>query len=90
MLMKIGRLLAMIVPCMVQFILECCKSSGPDRGPNTRKLQHDNVCGKNITDNCILGLDYLKAHKAVIDLSQGVLVVNDTIVKESISTQKVP
>ena len=35
----------------------------------------------NITDNCILGLDYLKAHKAVIDLSQGVLVVNDTIVK---------
>ena len=36
----------------------------------------------NITDNCILGLDYLKAHKAVIDLSQGVLVVNDTIVKE--------
>ena len=35
----------------------------------------------NITDNCILGLDYLKARKAVIDLSQGVLVVNDTIVK---------
>ena len=24
----------------------------------------------NITDNCILGLDYLKARKAVIDLSQ--------------------
>ena len=35
----------------------------------------------NISDNCILGLDYLKARKAVIDLSQGVLVVNDTIVK---------
>ena len=35
----------------------------------------------NITDNCILGLDYLKARKAVIDLSQGVLVFNDTIVK---------
>ena len=35
----------------------------------------------NITDNCILGLDYRKARKAVIDLSQGVLVVNDTIVK---------
>ena len=35
----------------------------------------------NITDNCILGLDYLKARKAVIDLDQGVLVVNDTIVK---------
>ena len=33
----------------------------------------------NITDNCILGLDYLKARKAVIYLSQGVLVVNDTI-----------
>ena len=44
----------------------------------------------NITDNCILGLDYLKARKTVIDLSQGVLVVNDTIVKGSISTQKVP
>ena len=35
----------------------------------------------DITDNCILGLDYLKARQAVIDLSQGVLVVNDTIVK---------
>ena len=35
----------------------------------------------DIADNCILGLDYLKARKAVIDLSQGVLVVNDTIVK---------
>ena len=35
----------------------------------------------DITDNCILGLDYLKAREAVIDLSQGVLVVNDTIVK---------
>ena len=35
----------------------------------------------DITDNCILGLDYLKAHVAVIDLSQGVLVVNGTIVK---------
>ena len=35
----------------------------------------------NITDSCILGLYYLKARKAVIDLSQGVLVVNDTIVK---------
>ena len=33
----------------------------------------------NITDNCILGLDYLKARKAVIDLGQGVF--NDTIVK---------
>ena len=35
----------------------------------------------NITNNCILGLDYLKARKAVIYLSQGVLMVNDTIVK---------
>ena len=35
----------------------------------------------NITENCILGLDYLKVRKTVIDLSQGVLVVNDTIVK---------
>ena len=35
----------------------------------------------NITDNCILGLDYLKARKAVIDLSQGLLVVNNIIVK---------
>ena len=35
----------------------------------------------NIIDNCILGLDYLKVRKVVIDLSQGVLVVNDTIVK---------
>ena len=35
----------------------------------------------NITDNGILGLDYLKARKAVIDLSQGVFLVNDTIVK---------
>ena len=35
----------------------------------------------DITDNCILDLDYLKAREAVIDLSQGVLVVNDTIVK---------
>ena len=30
---------------------------------------------------CILGLDYLKASEAVIDISQGVLVVNDTSVK---------
>ena len=35
----------------------------------------------DITDNCILGLDYLKAREVVIDLSQGVLVVNGTIVK---------
>ena len=35
----------------------------------------------NMTDNCILGLDYLKVRKTVIDLSHGVLVVNDTIVK---------
>ena len=35
----------------------------------------------DITDNCIFGLDYLKAREAVIDLSQGVLVVNGTIVK---------
>ena len=34
-----------------------------------------------ITDNCILGLDYLKAREAVSDLSQGGLVVNGTIVK---------
>ena len=26
----------------------------------------------NITDNCILGLDYLKARKSVIDLSQSI------------------
>ena len=30
MLLKIGRLLAMIVQYMVQFILDCCKSCGPD------------------------------------------------------------
>ena len=35
----------------------------------------------DITDNCILGLDYLKAREAVIDLSQGIFVVNGTIVK---------
>ena len=35
----------------------------------------------DITDNCILGLDYLKAREAVIDLGQGVLVINGTIVK---------
>ena len=29
----------------------------------------------DITDNCILGLDYLKAREAVIDLIQGVVVV---------------
>ena len=34
----------------------------------------------DITDNCFLGLDYLKARKAVIDLNQGVVVVNGTIV----------
>ena len=39
------------------------------------------MCMANITDNCIFDLDYLKARKAVIDLSQGVLVVNDTIVE---------
>ena len=44
----------------------------------------------DITDNCILGLDYLKACKVVIDLNQGVLVVNGTIVKGSISMHKVP
>ena len=35
----------------------------------------------DITDNCILGLDYLKAREPVIDLSQGVVMVNGTIVK---------
>ena len=30
MLLKIGRLLAMIVHYMVQFIVYCCKSCGPD------------------------------------------------------------
>ena len=35
----------------------------------------------DITDNCIIGLDYLKAREAVIDLSQGVFVVNGTIEK---------
>ena len=35
----------------------------------------------DITDNCNLGLDYLMARETVIDLSQGVLVVNGTIVK---------
>ena len=34
-----------------------------------------------ISDNCILGLYYLKACEAVIDLNQGVFVVNGTIVK---------
>ena len=28
--MKIGRLLAIIVHCMFQIILDCCNSSGPD------------------------------------------------------------
>ena len=37
----------------------------------------------------ILGLDYLKTREAVMDLSHGVLVVNVTIVKGSINTQKV-
>ena len=35
----------------------------------------------DITDNCILGLDYLKSHETVIVLSQGVLMVNSTIDK---------
>ena len=35
----------------------------------------------DITDNCILGLDYIKAREAVIDLSKRVLMVNGTIVK---------
>ena len=35
----------------------------------------------DITDNCILSLDYLKAREAVIDLNQGILVVHGTIVK---------
>ena len=35
----------------------------------------------NITDICIIGLYYLKVRKAVIDLSQRALLVNDTIVK---------
>ena len=35
----------------------------------------------DIYDNCIIGFDYLKTREAVIDLSQGVLVVNGTIVK---------
>ena len=30
----------------------------------------------DITDNCILGLEYLNAFEAVIHLRQGVLVVN--------------
>ena len=34
------------------------------------------------TDNCIIGFDHLKAREAVIDLNQGVLVVNGTIMKE--------
>ena len=36
---------------------------------------------EDITDNCILGLDYLNARQAVIDLRHGVFVVNGTIVK---------
>ena len=35
----------------------------------------------DITDNCILGFDYLKARGAVINLSQGVLEINGTFVK---------
>ena len=35
----------------------------------------------DITDSCFLDLNYLKAREVVIDLSQGVLVVNVTIVK---------
>ena len=35
----------------------------------------------DITDNCILGLDYLMVREVVIYLGQGVLVVNGTIVK---------
>ena len=38
-------------------------------------------CRVDNTDNCIPGLDYLKSRAAVIDFSQGVLVVNGTIVK---------
>ena len=34
-LMKFGRTLAIIVIYMVQFILECCKSSVSNMGPNT-------------------------------------------------------
>ena len=33
--MKCGRPLAIIVHYTVQFNLECCKSSVPDKGPNT-------------------------------------------------------
>ena len=29
----------------------------------------------DITGNCILGLDYIKAHEAVIDISQGVMAL---------------
>ena len=32
---KFGRPLAIILHYTVQFKLECCKSSGPDMGPNT-------------------------------------------------------
>ena len=35
----------------------------------------------DISDNCILRLDHLKAREAVIDVSQGILVINGTIVK---------
>ena len=34
-LMKFGRTLAIIVHYMVQFNLECCKSSVSNMGPNT-------------------------------------------------------
>ena len=44
----------------------------------------------DINDNCNLGLDYIRARDAVIDLTHGVLVVNGTIVKGSIRTQEVP
>ena len=39
--MKYGRTLAIIVHYMVQFNLECCKSSVLNMGPNTfLKLKH--------------------------------------------------
>ena len=38
--MKFGRTLAIIVHYMVQFNLECCKSSVLNMGPNTKKKKN--------------------------------------------------
>ena len=61
----------------------CCRVDGVDLDLGDGHGNYNKTMYvADITDNCILGLDYLKARKTVTDLSQGVLVVNDSIVKE--------